>query len=143
MTSTTRTPLEDFTPTWGEVQAGWDPTRDGQGNEGLAAALDRITDERLAAAGLQRQVFRTYETYRIAWDDGAYWSGGWDSREEAAAVLAGCDRAGHCEFQRHTVGFDPAGVLLRIALPGIEETEAAVPAGTKPGEVVQTEWERF
>lgn len=46
MTTTT----EDLdTPTWAEVYAAWDPDTDGQGNEGLAAALDRITAERVAA----------------------------------------------------------------------------------------------
>lgn len=29
-------------PTWGEVFAAWDPDVDGQGNEGLSNALDRL-----------------------------------------------------------------------------------------------------
>lgn len=143
MSTTTVPAIEEFTPTWAEVTADWDPDRDGQGNEGQAAALDRITAERAAAAGFELQVARTYETYRIAWADGAYWSGGWDSREEVEVVLAGCDRAGHCEARRHEVTFSRDGHLLAMARPGIAEELRVVPAGTKPGQLTQGEWERF
>jgi hypothetical protein len=86
---------------------------------------------------------RVYETFRIAWDDGAFWSGGWDSRQEVLDVLAGCDRAGHAEARRHEVTFDPDGPLIRMARPGIHEYDVQAPADTKPGQILQGEWERF
>ena len=37
---------EGFWPTWAEATEAWDPEIDGQGNEGLAAAAERLAIER-------------------------------------------------------------------------------------------------
>jgi len=40
------TPTRDDEPTWTEALEGWEPDVDGQGNEGLATAAERIAVER-------------------------------------------------------------------------------------------------
>jgi hypothetical protein len=67
------------------------------------------------------QEVRTYHSFRIVWDDRAEWTG-YDTAEQAQAVIDGASRNGTVVEKRWTVAVNPA-----IAKPGLTPAQIARP----------------